>query len=309
MLKYMTKRTATAILTLFCVLVFVFVAARLTGNPFEVMFPDGLTPEQLALLEVEYGLNESLVVQFVKYMGNVLQGDFGSSIIQNRPVTEIFFTYIGETLTLGGYAFLLSVTLGIFLGVVMAIYKDNVLTKIFEQLLSILYAIPGFITAILLILIFSYGLQLLPSQAGDGFEHYIIPVVCLSISPLVRIARYVRSGILDTVSQEYVRTAVAKGVGKWRAVVSHALRNTWIPVLTQISMVITDILMGSLIMEQIFTWPGMGTILVDAVLNRDFPLLQFSVVMMALLVITVNYALDIVYMAVDPRVQAGGADE
>lgn len=306
MAGYILKKTAVCLATLFCVLVFIFVSARLTGNPFEVMYPEGLEPGQLEQYNAKYGLDQSYGKQFLMYLENALRGDFGDSLVERRPVTQIFFQRAGETLKLGVWAFLISVTLGVTLGIVMAIYRDSLPAKILDQMISLLYAVPGFILAVVLLLVFSYWLRLLPSQGGQTPLHYVMPAACLSMGPIISISRHVRNGILDTLSQDYIRTAVAKGIGKRNTILRHAFRNTLIPTLTQISMVVVDIITGSLVIEQVFSWPGIGATLVNSVLNRDFPVIQFSVLMLAAAVILVNYILDILYMAADPRVEAGG---
>ncbi|MCL1916753.1 MAG: ABC transporter permease [Peptococcaceae bacterium] len=309
MIKYMVKKAGIAVITLFCVLVFIFVFARLTGNPFEIMYPDGMAPGQLEEYNAKYGLDQSYGRQFVLYLTNAFHGDFGDSLTERRPVTDIFFSRAGETLKLGSWALLISVTLGVTLGILMALYQGNILVKIADHTMSVLYAVPGFILAIFLLLIFSYSLRILPSQGGGSLAHYVMPVACLCIGTTgaIPIIRHVRNSILETLSQDYIRTAVAKGIGKKKTILRHAFRNSLIPILTQISIVMVDILIGSLIIERTFSWPGIGTTLVSSVMNRDFTLVQFSVLMLAAVVILINYLLDILYMVVDPRIEVEGS--
>lgn len=289
--------------TLLCVLVFIFISARLTGNPFEVMYPDGLELGQLEQYNARFGLDQSYGRQFAFYMRNVFAGDFGDSLVERRPVTEIFFSRVSQTLRLGSWALFISVISGVALGVLMAIYQDSFMTKIADQVMSLLYAVPGFIIAIFLLLIFSYSLRILPSHGGDSPAHYVMPVACLCVGPIISIARHVRNSVMDTLSQDYVRTAVAKGIGKKNTILRHAFRNALVPILTQISMVVVDIITGSLVIEQTFSWPGIGMTLVRAVMNRDFPVLQFSVFVLAVVVVAINFLLDILYMVVDPRIE------
>lgn len=298
------KRTLSCLLTLFVVLVFVFVAARLTGNPFEVMYPEGLEQSQLDAYNAKYGLDRSYPEQFVRYLINIMHGDFGVSLTQRIPVTQVVLSKAAETFRLGIFAFLISIPCGVLLGIVMAVDRDGRPVKITDQILSLIYAVPGFIKALLLLLLFSYWLHLLPSQAGNTPAHYVLPVICLSLGPIISLSRYVRNGILDTLNQDYIRTAVAKGIGKKKIILHHAFRNALIPTLTQISNVIVDIIGGSLVIEQVFTWPGLGSVLVDAVLDRDFPVIQFAVLLLTGIVVLVNYLLDILYMIADPRIGA-----
>lgn len=306
MFRYIVKRAMLSLLTIFLVLVFVFVVARLSGNPAEVMYPDGMEPGQLEQYNEKYGLDKSYPEQFYMYMKNVFQGDFGQSIIERRPVTEIILSRAGETLKLGAWALLISVIFGLLLGVFTALNRGNIIAKTLNHMMSFLYAIPGFIIAIFLMLFFSFQLNMLPSQGGGTPSHYIMPVICLSVGPIISIAKHVRNGILETLSQDYIRTAVAKGIGRKRTIYSHALRNALIPTLTIIAMVLVDIIAGSMIIETVFSWPGIGLTLINSVLNRDFPVIQFSIVLLSTVVVLVTYILDVLYMIVDPRIGKGG---
>lgn len=304
--RYIGKRTLSSLGTLLLVLVFVFVAARLTGNPFEVMYPEGMVPGQLEKYNEEYGLDQSVINQFIDYVKGILDGDFGISLVDKRPVTNIFFEKAVETLKIGSIAFAVSVILGVSGGIFMAIYKDKKICTLLNHFMSAVYAIPGFVLGLVLILIFGYYLNVLPTFGGGTAAHYILPVICLSVGPIISITRHVCNGVKETLSQDYIRTAVAKGVGKKRVIIKHAFRNALIPTLTIIGMVIVDIITGSMVVETVFSWPGIGTALVQSVMNRDFPLIQFSVIFISAIVIVVNYILDIMYMVVDPRIEKGG---
>lgn len=310
MVRYIAKRTLSSLGTLLFVLLFVFIAARMTGNPFEVMYPDGMEPGQLEQYNEQYGLDQSVPMQFFVYIKGVLQGDFGISLIDKRPVTEIFFEKAAETLKLGVGAFVLSVTLGVLGGIFLATQQDNLVAKTINHLISAVYAIPGFVMALLLIMVFGYYLKLLPTilpTMGNATpKHYILPTVCLSIGPIISITRHVCNGIKSTLSQDYIQTAVAKGVGRRQVIIGHAFRNALIPTLTIIGMVVVDIITGSMVIETVFSWPGIGSTMIGAVMNRDFPLIQFSVVALSAVVIITNYILDILYMVVDPRIEKGG---
>lgn len=307
MFGYIIRRTLMGLLTIFVVLVFVFVFARISGNPAEIMYPDGLEPGQLEQYNEKYGLDKSYPEQFLVYMGNVFQGEFGQSIVERRPVTDVILPRVGETLKLAVWALGLSITVGITLGIFTALNRNTFIAKVLNQIMSFLYAVPGFIIAIFLMLIFSFQLNLLPSQGGGSPENYIMPVICLSVGPIISIAKHVRNGILDNLTQDYIRTAVAKGIGKKRVIYGHAFRNALIPTLTIISMVLVDILAGSMIIETVFSWPGIGRTLINSVMNRDFPVIQFSIVLIATIVVIVTYVLDILYMIVDPRIGKGGS--
>lgn len=296
MFRYILKRTLISLATLFCVLLFVFFAARLTGNPFEVMYPEGMEPGQLEKYNEEYGLDQSFVQQFADYMANVLHGDFGISLVDKRPVTDIFFEKAVETLKLGVIAFFVSVTIGVANGIFIATNQDKLICKIINHIISALYAIPGFVIAIFLILIFGYYFHILPTFGGGTPAHYVMPVICLSVGPIISITRHVCNGVKETLSQDYIRTAVSKGVGRKQVILKHAFRNALIPTLTIIGMVVVDVITGSMVVETVFAWPGLGMTLVSSVMNRDFSLIQFGVVFLSAIVIAINYILDILYM-------------
>lgn len=309
MFRYIIKRTLISLCTLVCVFLFVFFAARLTGNPFEVMYPEGMEPGQLEQYNEEYGLDMNFAHQFTEYIKNVLHGDFGISLVKKRPVTEVFLERAAETLKLGLIAFIISVLVGVSLGIFMAVSQDNRISKLINHIISALYAVPGFVIAIILIMIFGYYLNVLPTFGGGSPSHYVMPVICLSVKPIISITRHVSNGIKETLSQDYIRTAVAKGIGKRRVILNHAFRNALIPTLTIIGIVVVDIITGSMVVETVFSWPGIGMTLVSAVMDRDFPLIQFGVVFLSAIVIFVNYILDILYMVVDPRIEKGGINE
>ena len=302
MLSFLARRALISAVTAFLVLVFVFVAARITGNPFTVMYPDGLEPGQLAMYNEKYGLDKSYVEQFVLYLRNAFTGDFGMSLVQRRPVEEVFLPRFAETLKLGGLSLVLSIAAGIPIGKTLALYPRNPLVKGLAHAMSLLYAVPGFVLALVLVLTFSFTLNVLPSQGASTPAHYLMPVVCLSVSSIVTIARHVDNSMRETLHQDFVLTAISKGIGRRPVVRHHVFPNTLVPVLTQIGMIVVDIVSGTLVIEIIFSWPGMATLLVNSVINRDFPVIQFSVVVVSLIVIAINYLLDVSYMLVDPRI-------
>ena len=306
MIRYIAKRTLSSLGTLMLVLLFVFVAARMTGNPFEVMYPEGMVPGQLEQYNEQYGLDQPVVAQFIEYMKNVLRGDFGISLIEKRPVTTIFFSRAVETLKLGMIAFCVSTVIGVSGGIFLATKQDRPIAKIINHIISAIYAIPGFVLALLLVMIFGYFLNILPTFGGGTAAHYVMPVICLSVGPIISITRHVSNGIKGTLSQDFIQTAVAKGVGRKQVIIKHAFRNALIPTLTIIGMVVVDIITGSMVIETVFSWPGIGYTLVNSVMNRDFPLIQFSVVSLSAVVIVTNYILDVLYMIVDPRIEKGG---
>lgn len=306
MKKYILKRTILGFATMLFVLVFVFMAARLTGNPIEVMYPEGLEPGQLEAYNEKYALDKSYLEQFGNYIKNALQGDFGMSITERRPVTEVVFPRVAETFKLGIWALFISVLLGLFFGILFALNQDRTFVNILDSVMSFLYSIPGFVLAIILMYIFSFKLNLLPSQGASGPLSYIMPVACLTLGPTITITKHIRSNVLESLREDYIQTAVSKGIGKKRATIDHALKNVLIPTITVIAGVVTGIIAGSTAIEAVFSWPGVGHTLVRSVLNRDYPVIQFSIVLLSVIIIVINYTLDILYLVVDPRIGGDG---
>jgi glutathione transport system permease protein len=303
MLFFLLKRIGRSIVTIFFVLLFVFIGSRMTGNPFEKMFPDGITQETEQQLMKQFGLDDPVPIQFIVYLKQILTGNFGISITQKMPVSELFAQDVVQTLRLGFWAFFLSVTLGLSLGIFTAVRPKGNISNFILWLSGLGYAIPNFVIAIILIIIFSYSLHWLPSIGGGNALSYIMPVITLAAHPIASIARYVRNSLLDVIHQDYIRTARTKGLKENTVILNHALKNALIPVITMLGIFVTDLIGGSLIVESVFSWPGMGKRLVGAVMDRDFPVIQFGVICFALVVIIVNLIVDILYVVIDPRIK------
>lgn len=303
---FVIQRSAKAVLTIFAVLIFVFVGARLTGDPISMMFPEGLSVEQHRMLLEQYGLDQPIIVQFQVYLQNVLQGDFGISIIEKRPVTEIFADAAAATFTLGIWAFIFSSIAGVAVGILASLKPHSRFARGLMFISCIGYSVPGFIIAIMLILVFSYHLKWLPSMGMSSAANYIMPVIAISVRPIASIARYVHNSFMEVLSQHYIRTARAKGLGERLVILKHAFRNTLIPLVTVIGMLVIDIVSGALFIEVVFSWSGMGKRLIESVMNKDFPVIQFGVVAISFVVVFVNLLVDILYGFIDPRIRKAG---
>jgi peptide/nickel transport system permease protein len=291
------------VLTVLAVTVAVFLAARLTGNPLEMMYPDGLPPDQEERLLAEYGLDKPIPVQFLNYVRELSQGNFGVSLREKRPVAEMFAEDIGATLKLAGLAFLVSVAFGIPIGMVGALKRRSGTGRFVMSIAFLGYAVPHFIIALSLILVFAFYLHWLPSTGNATVWHYVLPTVTLAAHRFASIARHTRSSLLDVLSQDFMRTARAKGLEERVVIFKHALRNSLIPVITILGLQVTGLINGSIIIETVFAWPGIGRLFVGAVLKRDFPVLQFGVLCFAAIVVLVNFLVDIFYVVIDPRIR------
>jgi peptide/nickel transport system permease protein len=303
MLKFIAWRFGRAVLTVLAVTVAVFLAARLTGNPLEMMYPEGLPPDQEERLLAEYGLDKPIPVQFLRYVRELSQGNFGVSLREKRPVAEMFAEDIGATLKLAGLAFLVSVAFGIPIGMVGALKRRSGTGRFVMSIAFLGYAVPHFIIALSLILVFAFYLHWLPSTGNATVWHYVLPTVTLAAHRFASIARHTRSSLLDVLSQDFMRTARAKGLEERVVIFKHALRNSLIPVITILGLQVAGLINGSIIIETVFAWPGIGRLFVGAVLKRDFPVLQFGVLCFAAIVVLVNFLVDIFYVVIDPRIR------
>jgi len=303
MLNFIAWRIGRAVLTILLVLMACFVAIRMAGSPVDVLYPDGATPEQIEQLEQQWGLDRSLPVQFGLYVANLARGDFGVSIIERRPVTEVYGEKLKPTLQLAGLALLIGIAFGIPLGVIAALKRGRPVARLAMSAAFLGYAVPHFIIAIILILIFGYHLNWLPSTGAETPAHFILPAVTLALPLIAAIARYMRSTMLDVMNQDFVRTARAKGVVEPRVITLHVMRNAMLPLITVLGLEIAGLINGSLIIETVFSWPGLGKVLTGSVTRRDFPVLQFGVVAYAAAVVAINFAVDLLYAVTDPRVR------
>ncbi|MBL8341096.1 MAG: ABC transporter permease [Rubrivivax sp.] len=303
MLHFLAWRVARALLTVLLVLAGCFAAVRMTGSPVDLLYGDGATPEQTVELEREWGLDQPLPQQFALYLRNIARGEFGVSIVERRPVTTVYAERMGPTLQLAGLALLLGTVVGLPLGMASALWRGKAGARAAVAFTFVGYAVPSFIIAILLILVFGYHLNWLPSTGASTPAHYVLPAVTLALPLMAVNARYMRSTLLDVLNQDYVRTARAKGLMEPRVIGLHALRNAVLPLITVFGLEVAGLVNGSLIVETVFSWPGVGKVLTGSVSRRDFPILQFGVIAYALVVVGVNLVVDLLYAVADPRVR------
>jgi ABC-type dipeptide/oligopeptide/nickel transport system permease component len=303
MLQFVAWRLGRAILTVLLVLIACFAAIRMAGSPVDVLYPDGATPEQVEQLEIQWGLDRSLPEQFGIYILQMASGEFGVSIVERRAVTEMYGEKLEPTLRLAALALIIGIAAGIPLGVIAAQKRGRPMARLAMSVAFLGYAVPHFIIAIILILIFGYHLNWLPTTGAQTAAHYILPAITLALPLIAAIARYMRSAMLDVMNQDYVRTARAKGVTEPRVLSLHVMRNALLPLITVLGLEVAGLVNGSLIIETVFSWPGLGTVLTGSVTRRDFPVLQFGVVIYALAVAAINLTVDLLYAVADPRVK------
>lgn len=308
MRKYIVNRLLLAVPTILGAITLVFFALQLApGNP-SVMFvpPDFQGEEAAAYLEKineKYGFNDPLPLQYLRYLRNTLMFDFGTSLRTQRPVTEDLARRVPNTVRLGLAAFLLSTAVGIPLGIVAAIKRGTWVDGALMILALGGVSIPNFWFAYMLILLFALYFPILPPSGLGGVEHMILPTIVLGLSSAGGLARFVRSSMLEVINHDYVRTARAKGVSEYNVLIKHALRNGLIPIVTLLGLNFGFILSGSVIVETVFAWPGVGLYLIDGVNGRDFPVVQGAVLLIATAFVLGNIITDVLLVYVDPRIR------
>lgn len=305
-MRYVAWRLARAALTLTIVLLIAFTTLRYSGTPIQSLYPEGLTAEQEQRLLEKWNLHLPLHEQFLLYLQQIAKGDFGTSLATREPVVEVYLDRLPATLQLGGLAFVVAVAVGIPLGALSALERGTIAERAAMTLAFLGYAIPHFVIAILFILVFGFWLRWLPTTGLDTAWHYVLPVTTLALPMIAAIARFMRAAMLDAIGQDYVLTAQSKGLTDRLIARRHVLKNAMIPLVTVLGLEIAGLVNGSIIVEQIYAWPGVGKTLVGAVLQRDYPLLQFGVVAFAVVVVTINLIVDLLYVALDPRVRLDG---
>jgi peptide/nickel transport system permease protein len=294
--------------------VVVFMVLHLSpGDPAEIMLGPQATKEDLERLRVELGLTEPLPVQYLRWLGHVVQGDLGKSLWMKRPVLAEVLVRFKATLILTGSALLLSTLGGIALGVASATRPHSLLDRLSAVASLFGISMPVFWLGIVLMVIFALWLGWLPAAGmyapyGGGdlrdlLAHLALPAVTLAAASMTIVARLTRSTMLETLGQDYVRTARAKGVVEHRVVLRHGLRNALIPIVTVVGVQVGYLLGGAVLTETVFAWPGVGTLMVQGILARDFPLVQGCVLVVALGFVLVNLAVDLLYAWLDPRIR------
>jgi peptide/nickel transport system permease protein len=301
--RFIVRRLLQGIVLLFLVAAIVFVLGRMTGNPADLMLPEDATAEDRARLVQSLGLDGPLLTQFATFVGNAVQGDLGMSIRMRQPAVEVFFSRLPNTLAIMPWALLLAMVVGIPLGVIAALNRGRFLDRASGTIAVLGIATPNFWLGIVLIFIFSVELGWLPSGRMGGPEHYILPVITLGTFLTAGFMRLTRSSMLDVMESEYVKLARIKGLSETVVIWKHCLRNALIPVLTLWGVFVGNLITGAIVTETVFAWPGVGRLTYEAVIYRDFPLLQAVIIMKAILILSINLMVDILYAYVDPRIR------
>lgn len=308
LLDYAAGRILKVIVTIFAIATAVFFATRLSGNAVDFIAGEGLSAEDRRRMVEYFGLSEPIWVQYGRFLYAFIDGNFGISLVERRPVTTILAERIGPSLQLIGSSLFVTLLISIPAGVVAALYRKSWIGSGIMTLAFLGYAVPNFILAIFLLLVFSFWLGWLPSTGNATFAHYVMPVFALSAFYIAGLTRFTRNAMLDVLSQDYLRTARSKGLAERKVILKHALRNALITILSVLGLQVAALIAaGNVVVETIFAWRGMGDLLVSAAINRDYPVLQFGVLCVAVVVIFINLLVDIAYSLADPRVRLARA--
>ncbi|MEW6523319.1 MAG: ABC transporter permease [Bacillota bacterium] len=303
MLNYMIRRLVMSIpVILGVVLVVMFTLEVVPGDPAALMLGEFATEEAVRELRTTLGLDKPLMVRYVNYLAGLVRGDLGRSVRERRPVIREVADAFPFTLKLSFWAFMVSLLVGVPSGVISAVRKYSIFDNL-ARLISLLgLSMPVFWIGLFLIIIFSLRYPLFPVGGHGTWKHLVLPSITLGLPSIAIISRMVRSSVLEILGEDYVRTARAKGLAERVVIYKHALRNAMLPVLTVMGLQIGQLMGGAVLTENVFGWPGMGRLMVRSIFNRDFVLLQGTVLVFALSFVLVNLIVDLSYAVVDPRV-------
>lgn len=303
MANFLISRLLYTVLVLFGVSVAVFFLIRIGGDPSALFLPPEASLEEIERFRALMGFDRPLVVQYFDFLGRAVQGDFGMSLRYNQPAMQLVLDRMPATLQLGGAALLLSLIISLPLAIIAAAKRDSIFDRA-SLLISIIgQSFPAFWLAIMLILLFSENLRLLPPSGRGTWAHLVMPAIVLATYSTAIITRLLRSSMIEALSSDYVRTARGKGVRESTIILSHALRNAAIPTLTVIGLQVGALLGGAVITEEVFAYPGVGRLAIQAIANRDFTVVQAFVLLMAALIVMINLLVDLSYGFLDPRLR------
>ena len=306
MLRYVAIRLLRALVTITLVVTFAFVVLRLSGDPALLIMSVDAPPEAIAAFRAAWGLDEPLWVQYGRYFTAILHGDLGRSMRDGRDAIVLVSERIPMTLALTLPALAIKLCLGVPAGVFAALHRNSWIDRLVMVTAVAGFTIPSFVLGLLLVLLFAVQLGWLPSGGMGTWRHAILPVITLGLGGAAVLARFTRSAMLEVLGQPYIRTASAKGV-PWRAVVrGHALPNAAIPTVTIIGFMVGSLMAGAVVVESVFSWPGVGRLLVVAVSNRDLAVVQTILLLVAMTMVSANLTVDLLYGALDPRLRGGG---
>ena len=303
MARTILRRTLRAVAALLLVTAVVFALLRLSGDPAYVLLAPEATPEQRAAFRAQYGLDQPLPVQYARYLARVVQGDFGQSFSFQAPALQVALQRLPATLELTLAAMALAVLVAIPAAVIAALWRGRLFDRLLMAVTLAGQSVPTFWLGMMMIIVAAVHFRVLPASGRGGWSHLVMPAVALALWLMALLARVTRSEMLEALEQDYVRTARAKGLAESAVAARHALKNALLPIVTVLGLQFGGLLGGAVMTETVFAWPGVGTMILDAILKKDFPVVLAGVMVVAAGFIVVNLVLDLLYSALDPRIR------
>lgn len=302
----MIRRGIYSIFVILGLVVVVFFVTRLLGDPIRLMLPPQASDQQIETVQAQFGLNDPLLTQFGRYLQGAVRGDFGDSIWMRQPAMPIVLERLPRTLFLASVTIAIALPLAVLMGVISAVRPRSLIDRVVTVISLGGLSVADFWLGLMAILLFAVELGWLPTSgyAGlTGWQFVVLPALTLAVRPIGRISQIQRSSMLDELAQGYVTTARAKGLGERIVIIGHALRNAAIPTVTLAGTELSSLLNGAIVIETIFGWPGIGSLLIQAIERRDMPLVVAATIVIATMIILLNLAIDLLYAALDPRIR------
>lgn len=303
MQRYIIRRVAQGLLAIFVITIIVFALARVSGDPLNAILPEEASEEQIELTKAQWGLDKPLHIQYFVYVKNLSRGDLGRSFKWNKPASELILQKLPATVQLSAFALIITGLLAFPIGVLVAVKKDTGFDwagKIFAILGQ---SAPTFAVGLIAMWIFAVQLDLFPTSGKGGFSHIILPAFSLGYYNVAALMRLTRSSMLDVLDTEYVKLARVKGVPEWKVIWKHCFRNALIVPITYFGLIGAALITGSVVIESVFAWPGLGQLVIQAILSRDFVVVQAVVLLFAFAFVGINILIDILYAYIDPRIR------
>ncbi len=305
MTRFWLIKLLRTVLTLWFVVTFTFVVLRTSGDPVVALLGGDAQPAEIEQFRAQWGLDQPLFVQYLRYIGQMALGNFGESLREHRPVLTIIMERVPATVSLGLAAYLMAILVGVPAGILAALRRGRWIDRTIMALAVAGFALPNFFMGILMILLFSLVWQVLPSSGTGTIWHFVMPAVTLGTFTAGTLARFTRSAMLEVLEKPFMRAAAAKGVPRIRRILFHALPNAAIPIVTIIGLNLGQLIAGAIVVETVFAWPGVGRLLVTAVSQRDLALVQGLVLVIGCTMVVANLLVDLTYGLLDPRIRGG----
>lgn len=304
MQRFIFLRLVQAVVAILVISAIVFALARVTGDPVAILLPESASPSDIERTRVNWGLDQPIYIQYVKYIGNILRGDFGEAWSFGRaPIASLLAARLPATLQLAALAWVVSAVIALPIGVIVAVKKDTGIDYAGKIIALLGQSAPSFAIGLILMWIFAVILGWLPTSGKGGITHMILPGIALGYYNVAAVMRLTRSSMLEVLDTEYVKLARIKGMPEWKVIWKHCFRNALIVPLTYMGLIGAVLLTGSVVIETVFSWPGVGDLAIRAIRQRDFPVVQGVVIVFATFYIFVNLVVDILYAYLNPRIR------